>query len=49
MEYVANENAVLGKNSTLYKRHKSNNSVSLLTTACNTAIDNLSRFIKAVL
>ena len=36
------------KNSTLYKTHKPNNPVRLLTTGCNTAIDNLSHFIEVV-
>ena len=47
-KYIVNENAVPGKNSTLYKTHKPNNPVRLLTTGCNTAIENLSRFIEAV-
>ena len=41
-------NAVPGKNSTLYKTHKLNNPVCLLTTGCNTAIENLLRFIEVV-
>ena len=41
-------NAVPGKNSTLYKTHKPNNPVRLLTTGCNTAIENFSRFIEVV-
>ena len=41
-------NAVPGKNSTLYKTHKPNNPVRLSTTGCNTAIENLSRFIEVV-
>ena len=45
---IANVNAVPGKNNILYKTHKPNNSVRLLTTGCNTAIDNLSRFIEVV-
>ena len=36
------------KNSTLYKTEKPNNPVHLLTTLCNTAIENLSRFIEEV-
>ena len=36
------------KNSTLYKTQKQNNPVRLLTTGCNTAIENLSRFIEVV-
>ena len=44
--YIVNKNAVTGEHSMLYERHKANNSVSLLTTECNTVIENLSRFIK---
>ena len=40
--------AVPGKNNILYKTHKPNNPVRLLTTRCNTAIENLSRFIEVV-
>ena len=47
-KYIVNENAVPGKNSTLYKTHKPNNPVRLLTTGCNTAIENLSRFIEVI-
>ena len=47
-KYIVNVNAVPGKNSTLYKTHKPNNPVRLLTTGCNTAIENLSRFIEVV-
>ena len=35
----------LEKNSTLYETHKQGNPVRLLTTGCNAAIENLSRFI----
>ena len=45
-KYVVNEFAVPGKNSTLYKTHKPNNPVRLLTTVCNIAIEILSRFIE---
>ena len=48
VKYIANENAVPGKSSTLHKTHKPNNSVRLLTTGCNTAFQNLSRFIEVV-
>ena len=48
-KYIVNENAVPGKNSTLYKTHKPNNPVRLLTTGCNTAIENLSRFYRSSL
>ena len=47
-KYIVNVNAVPGKNSTLYKTHKPNNPVRLLTTGCNIAIENLSRFIEVV-
>ena len=36
------------KNSTLYKTHKPNNPVRLLTTGCHTTIENLSRFIEVI-
>ena len=41
-------NAVPGKNSALYQTHKPSNPVRLLATGCNTAIENLSRFIEVV-
>ena len=44
-KYIVNEKAVPAKNSTLYKTHNPNNSARLLTTGCNTAIENLSCFI----
>ena len=47
-KHIVNENAVPGKNSTLYKTHKPNNPVRLLITGCNTVIENLSRFIEVV-
>ena len=47
-KYIVNVNAVPGKNNILYKTHKPNNPVRLLTTGCNTAIYNLSRFIEVV-
>ena len=46
-EFIINDNAVPGKNCTLYKTHKSGIPVRLLTTGCNTAIENLCRFIEA--
>ena len=46
-KYIVNENA-LPKKSTLYKPTKLNNPIGLLTIGCNTATDNLSRFIEAV-
>ena len=47
-KYIINVNAVPGKNSTLYTTHKPNNPVRLLTTGCNTSIENLSHFIEVV-
>ena len=47
-KYIVNEDTVTGKNSALYKTHKPNNPVRLSTTGCNTAIENLSRFIEVV-
>ena len=46
--YVVNEDAQPGKNATLYKTHKANIPVRLLTTGCNIAIENLSRFVELV-
>ena len=46
--YIANIHATPGKNPTLYKTHKTGVPVSLLTSGCNTAIENLSRFIKVI-
>ena len=47
-EYVINTKATPGKNATLYKTHKQGNPVRLLTTGCNSAIENLSRFVERV-
>ena len=47
-DYIINEEAVPGKNTPLYKTHKTNTPVRLLTTGCNTAIENLSNFLEAV-
>ena len=47
-KFIINATAQPGKNSTLYKTHKENNPVRLLTTGCNTAIENLSRYIESV-
>ena len=47
-DYIINEDAVPGKNTPLYKTHKPNTPVRLLTTGCNTAIENLSNFLEAV-
>ena len=45
-DFIINEEAQPGKNAPLYKTHKQNNPVRLLTTGCNTAIENLSRFLE---
>ena len=47
-KYIVNVNAVPGKSNILYKAHKPNNPVRLLTIVCNTAIENLSQFIEVV-
>ena len=47
-EYVINKEARPGKNPTLYKTHKQGNRVRLLTSGCNTAIENLARFIESI-
>ena len=47
-EFITNEAAQPGKNSTLYKTHKPGTPVRLLTTGCNTAIENLSKYIEIV-
>ena len=47
MNYIVNENANPAKNATLYKTNKPNTPVRLLTLGCNTAIENLVRFIEA--
>ena len=44
--YIINEDAQSGKYPTLYKTHKQGNPIRLLTTGCNTAIENLSRLIE---
>ena len=46
--FVINNNAMPGKNSTLYKTHKTDNPVRLLTSGCNTAIENLSKLCEKV-
>ena len=45
--YIINYEAQPGKNSTLYKTHKPDIPVRLLTAGYNTAIENLSRFIES--
>ena len=44
--FIVNPNAQPGKNSALYKTDKPNIPVRLLTTGCNTAIENLAIFIE---
>ena len=46
--FIINNEAVPGKNTPLYKTHKNNTPVRLLTTGCNTAIENLSKFLEQV-
>ena len=46
--YIINADAQPGKNSTFYKTHTQGKPVRLLTTGCNAAIENQSRFIKNV-
>ena len=46
--FIINNEAVPGKNTPLYKTHKNNTPVRLLTTGCNTAIENLSKFLETV-
>ena len=45
-DFVVNELAQPGKNTPLYKTHKTGTPVRLLTTGCNTAIENLSKFLE---
>ena len=47
-EYIVNYDVQPGKNSALYKSRTSGIPVKLLTTRCNTAIENLSRFIERI-
>ena len=47
-EFITNNEAQPGKNATLYKTHKIGNPVRLLTSGCNTAIENLSRYIEKI-
>ena len=47
-EFIVSNDAQPGKNSTLYKTHKDGNPIRLSTTGCNTAIENLSRFIEKI-
>lgn len=47
-DFVINVDAKAGINSTLYKTHKEGAPVWLLTSGCNTANENLAKFIKIV-
>ena len=47
-DYIVNNHATPGKNATSYKTHKTGMPVRLLTSGCNTAIENLSRFIEII-
>ena len=47
-DYIVNYDAQPGKNSTLYKTHKPDIPVRILTTGCNISIENLSRFIETI-
>ena len=47
-DYIANDHSTPGKNTTLYKTHKTGVPVRLLTSECNTAIENLFRFIEVI-
>ena len=44
--FIVNINEQLGKNITLYKTHKQNIQIRLLTTGCNTAIENPAIFVE---
>ena len=46
--FIVNSDAKPGKNATLYKTHKTGLPVRLLTSGCNTAIENLSQFIELI-
>ena len=48
MDFIINKDANPAKNATMYKTHKQGTPVRLLTSGCNTPIENLSRFIEAV-
>ena len=47
-DFAVNKDAKPGKNCTLYKTHKEGTPVRLLTSGCNTAIENLARYIESV-
>ena len=44
--FIVHPNAQLGKKSTFYKMHKPKIPIRLLTTGCNTAIENLAIFVE---
>ena len=44
--FIVNLNEQLGKNIKLYKTHKQNIQIRLLTTRCNTAIENPAIFVE---
>ena len=46
-DFIVNDKAEPGKNSAMYKSHKEGNPVRLITTGCNTAVENLCRIIEA--
>ena len=46
--YIISEDDQSGKTSTLYKTYKQGDLIRLLTTGCNTAIENLSKFTENV-
>ena len=48
MNSIINPNPNPDKNATLYKLYKAVTPLRLLASGCNTAIENLSRFIKNV-
>ena len=47
-DYIISEEAQSRKNSTLQKTHREENRIRLLTTGCNMAIENFSRFIEKI-
>ena len=47
-EFIVNKGATLEKNFTLYKTHKQGNPVRLLTSGCNTAIENLAKYLEVI-
>ena len=47
-DYIVNNHATPGKSATLHKTHKTGMPVRLLTSGCNRAIENLSRFIEII-